>query len=140
MIPNCAATRHIHFTLDGSGPAVLTPPALDQWPDISWEPDDKVQRVNLNTVTRAEVASWQPGDTLLLSGKMLTGRDTAHKRLVEMLTRGEPLPVNLQDRFIYYVGPVDPYATKSSAPPAPPPPPVWTNSPPPCWQKPACWV
>ena len=107
IIPNCAATRHTHFVLDGSGAAKLTPPSLDEWPKITRETSDKVKRVNLDTVTRDEIKTWQPGDTLLLSGKMLTGRDAAHKKMVDMIARGEELPVDLRGRFIYYVGPVD---------------------------------
>ena len=108
MIPNCAATRHIHFTLDGNGPAVLTPPNLDQWPKVEWQPAADSRRVNLDTITREEIATWKPGETLLLSGKLLTGRDAAHKRIADMLARGEALPVDFTNRFIYYVGPVDP--------------------------------
>jgi len=108
MIPNCAATRHAHFTLDGSGPAFCEPPSLDDWPKINWTPDAQSRRVNLDTLTREEVASWKPGERLLLSGKMLTGRDAAHKRIEDMLARGEPLPVDFRNRVIYYVGPVDP--------------------------------
>ena len=108
MIPNCAATRHIHFTLDGNGPAVLVPPSLEDWPKIEWKASADSRRVNLDTVTRAEIATWKPGETLLLSGKLLTGRDAAHKRIAEMLARGETLPVDFTGRFIYYVGPVDP--------------------------------
>lgn len=108
IIPNCAATRHIHFTLDGSGPAILEAPDLSDYPDIAWETTEGVRRVNLDTVTREDVRSWKPGETILLNGKLLTGRDAAHKRIVEMLDKGEPLPVNLEGRFIYYVGPVDP--------------------------------
>jgi fumarate hydratase class I len=119
VIPNCAATRHVHFVLDGSGPAVLNPPSLEDWPDVSWEADDSVRRVDLNTVTAADVAQWQPGDTLLLSGKMLTGRDAAHKKMVDMLNRGESLPVDLQGRFIYYVGPVDPVGDEVVGPAGP---------------------
>ena len=121
MIPNCAATRHAHFTLDGSGIAELTPPSLDQWPQITWDVGPRAKKVNLDTVTREEVASWQPGDTLLLSGKMLTGRDAAHKRLLGMLENGEPLPegVNFKDRFIYYVGPVDPVRDEVIGPAGP---------------------
>jgi fumarate hydratase class I len=119
VIPNCAATRHVHFVLDGSGPAVLNPPSLEDWPDVSWEADDSVRRVDLNTVTAADVVQWQPGDTLLLSGKMLTGRDAAHKKMVDMLSRGEPLPVDLQGRFIYYVGPVDPVGDEVVGPAGP---------------------
>ena len=106
MIPNCAATRHTHFTLDGSGPATLTPPSLDIWPDISYEAGDQAKRVNLDTISQEDVQSWNPGDVLLLSGKMLTGRDAAHKRMVDMIGKGEELPVDLKNRFIYYVGPV----------------------------------
>jgi fumarate hydratase class I len=109
MIPNCAATRHAHFVLDGSGPAYLEPPSLDLWPDVQWAPDyNKSKKVDLNTLTKEQVASWKPGDTLLLSGKMLTGRDAAHQRIQEMLARGEKLPVDFTNRVIYYVGPVDP--------------------------------
>ena len=109
MIPNCAATRHAHFVLDGSGPAYLEPPSLDLWPDVHWAPDyNKSRSVDLDTLTREEVASWKPGDTLLLSGRMLTGRDAAHKRIQDMLARGEKLPVDFTNRVIYYVGPVDP--------------------------------
>ncbi|ANF58451.1 fumarate hydratase [Halotalea alkalilenta] len=108
IIPNCAATRHVHFTLDGSGPARLPAPDIDDWPEITWEAGEGVKRVDLDSITAEEVASWKPGDTLLLSGKLLTGRDAAHKRMVEMLERDEPLPVDLTGRFIYYVGPVDP--------------------------------
>ena len=109
MIPNCAATRHAHFVLDGSGPAYLEPPSLDLWPDMNWQPDaNKSRRVNLDTLTKAEVASWKPGETLLLNGKMLTGRDAAHKRIQDMLAKGEKLPVAFTNRVIYYVGPVDP--------------------------------
>ncbi|MFN3566087.1 MAG: fumarate hydratase [Burkholderiaceae bacterium] len=109
MIPNCAATRHAHFVLDGSGPAYLEPPSLDAWPNVRWQPDDdKSRRVNLDTLTKAEVASWKPGETLLLSGRMLTGRDAAHKRIQDMLAKGEKLPVDFTNRVIYYVGPVDP--------------------------------
>ncbi|EED31031.1 tartrate dehydratase alpha subunit/Fumarate hydratase class I, N-terminal domain [gamma proteobacterium NOR5-3] len=121
MIPNCAATRHAHFVLDGSGPALQTPPNLEDWPDISWEAGDDVRRVNLDTVTREEVATWQPGDTLLLSGKMLTGRDAAHKKMQELIKSGEGLPegVDLKGRFIYYVGPVDPVRDEVVGPAGP---------------------
>jgi fumarate hydratase, class I len=120
MIPNCAATRHAHFVLDGSGPAFLEAPNLDLWPDVQWAPDyNKSKRVNLDTLTRAEVASWKPGDTLLLSGKMLTGRDAAHKRIQDMLAKGESLPVSFQDRVIYYVGPVDPVGDEVVGPAGP---------------------
>jgi fumarate hydratase class I len=108
MIPNCAATRHAHFTLDGSGPAYLEPPRLDEWPDVHWKPDASARRVNLDTLTKEEVESWRNGDRLLLSGKMLTGRDAAHKRIQDMLAKDEPLPVDFRGRAIYYVGPVDP--------------------------------
>ncbi len=108
MIPNCAATRHAHFVLDGSGPAYVEPPSLDLWPDVHWAPDyNKSLKVDLNTLTKEQVASWKPGDTLLLSGKMLTGRDAAHKRIQDMLGKGEKLPVDFTNRVIYYVGPVD---------------------------------
>ena len=120
MIPNCAATRHAHFVLDGSGPAVLEAPSLSDWPDVSWTPDvKKSQRVNLDTLTPAEVAAWQPGQTLLLSGKMLTGRDAAHKRIQDMLAKGEPLPVDFRNRVIYYVGPVDPVRDEAVGPAGP---------------------
>jgi fumarate hydratase class I len=108
MIPNCAATRHAHFVLDGSGPAELEAPKLSDWPAVTWTPDAKSRRVNLDTLTKAEVASWKPGERLLLSGRMLTGRDAAHKRIADMLARGEKLPVDFTNRVIYYVGPVDP--------------------------------
>ncbi|MBB5213831.1 fumarate hydratase [Parapusillimonas granuli] len=120
MIPNCAATRHAHFTLDGSGPAVLTPPSLSDWPDVHWAPDyNKSLQVDLNTLTKEQVASWKPGQTLLLSGKMLTGRDAAHKRIQDMLERGEPLPVDFTNRVIYYVGPVDPVRDEVVGPAGP---------------------
>lgn len=121
MIPNCAATRHVHFTLDGSGPAELVPPKLEDWPDVTWTASASSKRVNLDTVTREEIATWKPGDTLLLSGKMLTGRDAAHKRLVEMFAKGEALPagVDLKDKFIYYVGPVDPVRDEVVGPAGP---------------------
>ena len=109
MIPNCAATRHAHFVMDGSGPVYLEAPNPDLWPKVDWMPDTQTsQRVNLNTLTRDEVARWKPGQTLLLNGKMLTGRDAAHKRIQDMLARGESLPVDFTNRVIYYVGPVDP--------------------------------
>jgi fumarate hydratase class I len=119
MIPNCTATRHIHFTLDGSGPAMLAPPSLDEWPKVEWQPAADSRRVNLDTVTRAEIATWKPGETLLLSGKLLTGRDAAHKRIADMLARGETLPVDFTDRFIYYVGPVDPVRDEVVGPAGP---------------------
>jgi fumarate hydratase class I len=119
MIPNCAATRHAHFTLDGSGPAYLEQPNLAEWPDVNWMPDKAAKRVNLDTLTREEVASWQPGDRLLLNGKMLTGRDAAHKRIQDMLSRGKELPVSFRNRVIYYVGPVDPVAGEVVGPAGP---------------------
>ena len=121
MIPNCAATRHAHFTLDGSGAAKLEPPDLSQWPDVHWAPSPSAKRVNLDTLTREEVATWQPGDTLLLSGKMLTGRDAAHKRIADHLARGEKLPegVDFHNRVIYYVGPVDPVRDEVVGPAGP---------------------
>ncbi|MAO50693.1 MAG: fumarate hydratase [Pusillimonas sp.] len=120
MIPNCAATRHVHFELDGSGPAELAPPDLSLWPDVKWAPDyNKSTQVNLDTLTKEEVASWKPGQTLLLSGKMLTGRDAAHKRIQEMLEKGEPLPVDFKNRVIYYVGPVDPVREEVVGPAGP---------------------
>jgi fumarate hydratase class I len=120
MIPNCAATRHAHFVMDGSGPVYLDPPSLDLWPDVKWAPDyNKSQRVDLNTLTPAEVASWTPGQTLLLNGKMLTGRDAAHKRIADMLAKGEPLPVDFTNRVIYYVGPVDPVRDEVVGPAGP---------------------
>lgn len=119
IIPNCAATRHAHFVLDGSGPAQLDPPNLDDWPDITWETDESVRRVNLNTVTQQDIEQWKPGDTLLLSGKMLTGRDAAHKKMTDILARGEKLPVDLAGRFIYYVGPVDPIGDEAVGPAGP---------------------
>ncbi|MBS4098084.1 MAG: fumarate hydratase [Sulfuricella sp.] len=119
MIPNCAATRHIHFTLDGSGPAVLTPPNLDDWPKVDWQPAADARRVNLDAVTREEVTTWKPGETLLLSGKLLTGRDAAHKRIADLIAKGEPLPVDFTGRFIYYVGPVDPVRDEVVGPAGP---------------------
>jgi len=107
MIPNCAATRHAHFVLDGSGPVYLDPPNLDQWPKLAYDVSS-ARRVNLDTVTREDAATWKPGEVLLLTGKLLTGRDAAHQRITEMLNRGEMLPVDFHGRFIYYVGPVDP--------------------------------
>ena len=109
MIPNCAATRHVHFQLDGTGSAVLATPKLSDWPEITWSVGDSARRVNLDTVTPEEVQTWKPGETLLLNGAMLTGRDAAHKRIQDMLARGEALPdgVDFSNRFIYYVGPVD---------------------------------
>src|SRR5512139_1457293 len=120
MIPNCAATRHAHLVLDGAGPAFMEPPSLDLWPDVHWAPDyNKSKKVDLDTLTPAEVASWKPGDTLLLSGRMLTGRDAAHKRIQDMLARGEKLPVDFTNRVIYYVGPVDPVRDEVVGPAGP---------------------
>ncbi len=120
MIPNCAATRHGHFVLDGSGPAFMTPPSLSEWPEVHWTPDtEKSKQVNLDTLTKEEVASWKPGQTLLLNGKMLTGRDAAHKRIADMLAKGEKLPVDFTNRVIYYVGPVDPVRDEAVGPAGP---------------------
>ena len=120
IIPNCAATRHAHFTLDGSGVAKLEAPSLDAWPKVQWEPNTETsKRVDLNTLTPEEVASWKPGHTLLLSGKMLTGRDAAHKRIADMLAKGEKLPVDFTNRVIYYVGPVDPVRDEVVGPAGP---------------------
>ena len=120
MIPNCAATRHAHFVMDGSGPVYLDPPSLDLWPNVNWAPDYvQSKKVALNTLTREEVASWKPGQTLLLSGKMLTGRDAAHKRIADMLAKGEKLPVDFTNRVIYYVGPVDPVKGEAVGPAGP---------------------
>ena len=118
MIPNCAATRHAHFHLDGSGPATLEPPNLEDWPKLAYD-SSKGRRVNLDAITRQEVASWQPGDVLLLNGKLLTGRDAAHKRMIDMLNKGEKLPVDFSNRFIYYVGPVDPVRNEVVGPAGP---------------------
>ena len=120
IIPNCAATRHAHFVLDGSGPVYLDPPSLSDWPQINWHPDvEKSTRVDLDTLTKEEVASWKPGQTLLLNGKMLTGRDAAHKRIADMLAKGEKLPVDFTNRVIYYVGPVDPVRDEVVGPAGP---------------------
>jgi fumarate hydratase class I len=121
MIPNCAATRHLEFKLDGSGPAELTPPSLDEWPDVTWRAGPGAVRVDLDSVTREQIAHWRPGDRLLLNGKLLTGRDAAHKRIVELLDRGDPLPagVDFTNRFIYYVGPVDPVRDEVVGPAGP---------------------
>ncbi|AAQ61137.1 fumarate hydratase [Chromobacterium violaceum] len=118
MIPNCAATRHIHFHLDGSGPAHLETPSLEDWPDITYDASSG-KRVDLDKITKEEVASWQPGDVLLLNGKILTGRDAAHKRMIDMLNKGEKLPVDFTNRFIYYVGPVDPVRDEVVGPAGP---------------------
>jgi len=118
MIPNCAATRHAHFTLDGSGPVMLAPPSLEDWPKLTYSPQN-ARRVDLDAITKEDVASWKPGETLLLNGRLLTGRDAAHKRIVGMLDRGEALPVDLRGRFIYYVGPVDPVRDEVVGPAGP---------------------
>ena len=120
MIPNCAATRHIHFHLNGAGPAILPVPNLDDWPDVAWKADtEKSKRINLDTLTPEEVASWQPGQTLLLNGKMFTGRDAAHQRIQQMIAKGEPLPVDFKNKIIYYVGPVDPVRDEAVGPAGP---------------------
>jgi fumarate hydratase class I len=119
MIPNCAATRHAHFTLDGSGPAFLEPPKLSDWPDVQWTPDRAAKRVDLDTLTPEVVRSWKQGDRLLLNGKMLTGRDAAHKRIADMLAAGQDLPVPFRGRVIYYVGPVDPVGEEVVGPAGP---------------------
>ena len=119
LIPNCAATRHTHFILDGSGPAKQVPPSLDDWPEITWEVGDSVRRVNLDTVTSDDIKDWKPGETVLLAGKILTGRDAAHKRMIDMLAKGEELPVDMTGRFIYYVGPVDPVRDEVVGPAGP---------------------
>ena len=118
MIPNCAATRHAHFTLDGSGPVMLDPPSLEDWPKLTYD-TSKGRRVNLDALTREEVVAWKPGEVLLLNGKLLTGRDAAHKRMVDMLNKGEKLPVDFHGRFIYYVGPVDPVRDEVVGPAGP---------------------
>ncbi|GIK86500.1 MAG: fumarate hydratase class I [Betaproteobacteria bacterium] len=118
LLPNCAATRHAHFVLDGSGPARLAPPSLDDWPKLALD-FGASRRVDLDTLTRADIAAWKAGDRLLLSGRLLTGRDAAHKRLTEMLARGETLPVDFRDRFIYYVGPVDAVRDEAVGPAGP---------------------
>jgi len=119
IIPNCAATRHAHFELDGSGVATLEVPSLDDWPDVNWSPSAEALRVNLDTITKEQIQSWQPGQTLLLSGKLLTGRDAAHKRMATMLQKGEKLPVDFTNRFIYYVGPVDAIGDEAVGPAGP---------------------
>ena len=118
LIPNCAATRHAHFTLDGSGPVMLDPPSLKDWPQLTYNPTN-ARRVDLDTITKEEVATFKPGEVLLLNGKLLTGRDAAHKRMVDMLNKGEPLPVDFKGRFIYYVGPVDPVRDEVVGPAGP---------------------
>ena len=119
IIPNCAATRHVHFTLDGTGVAELAPPNMDIYPDVHWAPSAQARRVNVNAVTKAETQSWQAGETLLLTGKILTGRDAAHKRIANMLAKGEALPVDFTNRFIYYVGPVDAVRDEAVGPAGP---------------------
>lgn len=119
IIPNCAATRHVHFTLDGSGVAELAPPNLDVYPDVHWAPSAEAKRVNVDTVTKVETQTWQAGETLLLTGKILTGRDAAHKRIANMLAKGETLPVDFTNRFIYYVGPVDAVRDEAVGPAGP---------------------
>ena len=119
MIPNCAATRHTHFILDGSGPARIEAPSLADWPEVARETGGNVRQVNLDTVTREEISNWKPGDSLLLNGRMLTGRDAAHKKMVDMMAAGEELPVDLTGRFIYYVGPVDPVRDEVVGPAGP---------------------
>jgi fumarate hydratase class I len=119
MIPNCAATRHAHFVLDGSGPAEFEEPKLSDWPKVTWSPDASSKRVNLDTLTREEVTSWKPGQRLLLSGKLLTGRDAAHKRIQDFLEQKKPLPVDFTNRVIYYVGPVDPVRDEVVGPAGP---------------------
>ncbi|CAG0959467.1 fumarate hydratase, class I [Methylophilaceae bacterium] len=121
VIPNCAATRHAHFTLDGSGAAYQTPPSLADWPQVSWQPDPQSRHVDLDTLIAQDIENWQPGETLLLSGKLLTGRDAAHRRIAELLAKGEPLPegVDFTNRFIYYVGPVDPVRNEAVGPAGP---------------------
>jgi len=119
VIPNCSATRHVHFSLDGSGPATFAPPDLSEWPDVEFDLGADVKRVNLDTLTPDEVATWKSGDTLLLSGRLLTGRDAAHKKLVDLIEKGEPLPVDFTNRVIYYVGPVDPVRDEVIGPAGP---------------------
>ncbi|MBI5330532.1 MAG: fumarate hydratase [Betaproteobacteria bacterium] len=119
LIPNCAATRHVHFTLDGSGPAAFTPPPLSAWPEVAWDGPARSRRVNLDALTKADTAQWRAGEQLLLSGKLLTGRDAAHKRIADMVARGEPLPVDFRNRFIYYVGPVDAVRDEAVGPAGP---------------------
>lgn len=119
IIPNCAATRHVHFEMNGSGVVELTPPDLNDWPKVAWQPDDQALRVNLNTISQAEIQTWKPGQTLLLTGKLLTGRDAAHKRIATMLARGETSPVDFKNRFIYYVGPVDAVREEAVGPAGP---------------------
>ncbi len=119
IIPNCAATRHVHFVLDGSGAAELTPPDLSTYPDVHWMPSAAAKRINLETISKAETQTWQAGETLLLTGKILTGRDAAHKRIATMLAKGEKLPVDFTNKFIYYVGPVDAVRDEAVGPSGP---------------------
>ncbi len=121
VIPNCAATRHVHFTLNGSGPAVLEPPDLDSWPKVQWAPEAGARRVRLDGLTRADMAGWKAGERLLLSGKLLTARDAAHKRICALLEAGKPLPdgLDFNGRVIYYVGPVDPVGAEVVGPAGP---------------------
>ncbi|MBQ0753485.1 MAG: fumarate hydratase [Gammaproteobacteria bacterium] len=119
IIPNCAATRHVHFVLDGSGVAELPTPKLEDWPEVSWGGEAQSKRVNLDTITPEEIQTWKSGETLLLNGKLLTGRDAAHKRMVDMINKGEKLPVDFTNRFIYYVGPVDPVGDEVVGPAGP---------------------
>ena len=119
IIPNCAATRHTHFVLDGSGIAKLEEPKLEDWPDIVWDAGPKARRVDLNTLTKTDMLDWKPGETLLLNGKMYTGRDAAHKRMVDMISKGESLPVDFTNKMIYYVGPVDPMGDEAVGPAGP---------------------
>jgi fumarate hydratase class I len=119
LIPNCAATRHVHFMLDGSGPAKFEAPQLSDWPAVTWTPDAKSTKVNLDQLTREQVMQWKPGERLLLSGKLLTGRDAAHKRIQDFLDQGKPLPVDFANRVIYYVGPVDPVRDEVVGPAGP---------------------
>lgn len=121
LIPNCAATRHIEFYLDGSGPASFTPPKLDDWPPVTWQAADEARRVDLDNLNKAQIAEWQPGELLLLSGRLLTGRDAAHRRIADLLAKGESLPpaLDFHGRFIYYVGPVDPIGDEVVGPAGP---------------------
>ncbi len=119
LIPNCAATRHLHFSLDGSGPARFEPPPLSSWPEVAWDGPAGAQRVDLDGLTREQVAGWRAGERLLLTGRLLTGRDAAHKRIADLVARGEPLPVDFRNRFIYYVGPVDPVRDEVVGPAGP---------------------
>jgi fumarate hydratase class I len=118
LLPNCAATRHVDFVLDGSGPAEFDPPSLDEWPQLKLDFSSS-RRVNLDTLTREDVAKWKAGERLLLSGRLLTGRDAAHKRIADMAAKGEKLPVDFRNRFIYYVGPVNPVRDEAVGPAGP---------------------